>query len=725
MTNILNVTVAEEIAAAQVIKKINFQPDSATLPAGYTKDIGEAYSDARGYGWVKEGTSTPLDIKLNSRDRDRTSIDQRLDTLIHMQGNTVPNFNGVREPAAWECALPNGIYSVTVSVGDQPTYNSKHTIRVQKVVVINQFQSSQPQEYQLATSDPVNVTNGKLTVDAIGGINTKINYIEIESISPGSHPRVTSTSLESNATGIFRDTAISLTISQGVDETTLEGNVQLYRTSTNTPVSGVVNTSGGGDIIVFQPGRLLDISTNYTLRVTQGVKDESAITFFPYSTTFTTGTSIKPVTAGVKFLKTVVFSGASLSSLVIGPDNKLYAAALDGKLRRWTMDSSGNLMNLETLALPQIAGRAIIGICFEPNQPNILWLSHNNPVAKSCDNRANDFTGKISKLTLSGSGFNASIQDYIVGLPRSGKDHLSNSIAFGPDSKLYLSQGSNTAMGAVDTKWCDRPERLLSATVLQINPTLTTGLPINVQTEKYVIERGPNQGQTTTGNYNPSAPNAPVKIYATGIRNAYDLVWHSNGKLYAPTNGSAAGGNTPDSPSGVMPVVPALKNVFTQNDYLFKVEQGGYYGHPNPLRQQYVMNGGNPTNGIDPAEVVPKGSYAGYTVGIKPDVNYKGFAWDFGLNRSPNGVIEYKSNNFSGALQQQLLVVEYSGGDDILALKLGIDGNVVSSKKILIEPNEGFLNPLDLVENTQNGNLYIVELINENGQGQISLLRPA
>ena len=29
------------------------------------------------------------------------------------------------------------------------------------------------------------------------------------------------------------------------------------------------------------------------------------------------------------------------------------------------------------------------------------------------------------------------------------------------------------------------------------------------------------------------------------MRNAYDLVWHSNGHLYVPTNGTAGGANTP------------------------------------------------------------------------------------------------------------------------------------------------------------------------------------
>jgi hypothetical protein len=47
------------------------------------------------------------------------------------------------------------------------------------------------------------------------------------------------------------------------------------------------------------------------------------------------------------------------------------------------------------------------------------------------------------------------------------------------------------------------------------------------------------------GTYNPWAPGAPLTIYASGVRNAYSVIWHSNGQLYAPTNGSAAHGATP------------------------------------------------------------------------------------------------------------------------------------------------------------------------------------
>jgi hypothetical protein len=166
------------------------------------------------------------------------------------------------------------------------------------------------------------------------------------------------------------------------------------------------------------------------------------------------------------------------------------------------------------------------------------------------------------------------------------------------------------------------------------------------------------------GTYNPYSPGAPLTIYASGVRNAYDLLWHSNGELYVPTNGSAAGGNTPASVNGTLrpdgstyngPTISALTNVRqTQKDFLFRVLPGGYYGHPNPKRGEYVMNGGNPTSAIDPAQV------DAYPTGTLADANYRGFAFDFQMNKSPNGVIEYKSASFNGALRGKIMVVRYS-----------------------------------------------------------------
>jgi len=167
---------------------INFQPNTAAIPAGYIKDIGEAYSEARGFGWVRQdslsqATHIPIDITPNARDRNRIGVGQLQDTLIHMQYPTgINNGRAVKTPAAWEYALLNGAYDVTVGAGDGPTNDSKHSINVEGINAINRFQSSPEQEFKQATIE-VDIADGKLTIDAIGGINTKINYLHIKADS--------------------------------------------------------------------------------------------------------------------------------------------------------------------------------------------------------------------------------------------------------------------------------------------------------------------------------------------------------------------------------------------------------------------------------------------------------------------------------------------------------------------------------------------------------------
>ena len=116
------------------------------------------------------------------------------------------------------------------------------------------------------------------------------------------------------------------------------------------------------------------------------------------------------------------------------------------------------------------------------------------------------------------------------------------------------------------------------------------------------------------------------------MRNAYDLVWHCNGQLYVPTNGSAAGGNTPATPT---PLPAAARTASTagrtaptparrcrastpsasRTTSSSGSSAGGYYGHPNPVRCEWVLNGGNPTSGTDTAQVTA------YPVGTQPDRN--------------------------------------------------------------------------------------------------------
>jgi glucose/arabinose dehydrogenase len=377
-----------------------------------------------------------------------------------------------------------------------------------------------------------------------------------------------------------------------------------------------------------------------------------------------------------------------------------------------------------TLGTPQVIDslqkaeggqRMVVGLAFDPSSTAsnlIAWVSNNAYAI----NDAPDWSGKITRLSGPDLG---SVKDYVVGLPRSIRDHMTNSLTFGPDGKLYALQGSDTAMGAPDSAWGDRPEHLLNAALLRIDVAAISSPPLDVKTED-------------GGTYNPFGATAPLTVYASGLRNGYDMVWHSNGRLYVPTNGSSSGGNTPGTPSPLPascssrmdsstngaytgPSVPALTNVGTQDDFLFRVVKGGYYGHPNPTRCEWTLNGGNPTSSVDPADV------SAYPVGTAADRNWRNFSYDFGPHFSPDGAIEYKSDAFGGALRGKLLVTRYSAGDDVIALTPGGSNLDITSADAGITGFTGFTDPVDLTEDPNGkGNLYVSEF----GAQKLTLLRP-
>ena len=537
------------------------------------------------------------------------------------------------------------------------------------------------------------------------------------------HPSVTITRPGNGATGVDRAASIAADVNlpnsgAGVDSSTLtSNNVKVYRQSDGVLIPGVLNTTGGGDAIVFTPSTRFDANTTYVFQVTSGVTDAVGSSFLPFQSTFTTGATGGEVDTSVNFSKTpqANTTGKRYTSLVIGPDHRLYATTIDGKILRFDISSDGTLgVPTEILTIQNREGgrRTAIGLVFDPASTAsnlIAYVSHGDfaglELAEYHDENlgtAANFSGKITKLT--GANLQNG-QDIVTGLPRSVRDHQTYSLAFGPDGKLYVSQASMSAMGAPDYAWGRKAETLMSAAILQIDTAAIAAGTVNVQTEGV-----PNP-------YNPYAAGAPVKIYATGTRSAYDLLFHSNGSLYTGVNGSAAGGNTPGGGG-----VPGLNNVDTQDDYFLRIEQGGYYGHPNPLRGEYVLNGGNPTSGVDPNEVTK------YPVGTKPPTNYVAPVYDFGKNFSPNGLIEYKGNAFNGALDHKILIVRYSAGDDILALTANPDGSI-AGVTAGYGGLTGFVNPLDLIEDPTNGNIYVAEFGDQaaiaGADARITLLRPA
>jgi glucose/arabinose dehydrogenase/PKD repeat protein len=147
---------------------INYQLGGAPVPTGYFADTGLVYAN-RGngysYGWNVDHTDF-------SRDRNMVA-DQRLDTLIHFHLN-----------ATWEIEVPNGLYDVTVSIGD-PQSGSLNTVNVEGNNFWNAL-SLQAMDFRNDTQ-VVNVTDGRLTLDQgnLPDKSTKINYIDIVPLDDG------------------------------------------------------------------------------------------------------------------------------------------------------------------------------------------------------------------------------------------------------------------------------------------------------------------------------------------------------------------------------------------------------------------------------------------------------------------------------------------------------------------------------------------------------------
>ncbi|MCB0323051.1 MAG: hypothetical protein KDD69_05735, partial [Bdellovibrionales bacterium] len=290
--------------------------------------------------------------------------------------------------------------------------------------------------------------------------------------------------------------------------------------------------------------------------------------------------------------------------------------------------------------------------------------------------------------------------DLVKGLPRSRENHAPNGVVLGNDGWLYLSIGGNTNFGAPSTFFSDQPEVNLSAGVVRLNlNNLPSGLPLDVAAGSQVGS-GVGDGETP----------GVFEVYADGYRNGYDIVQHTNGRIYLNANeGNKNLGTTPGPqhgcPNGAA-IDPAVSGRVP--DKLFIVTQGAYGGHPNPARDKCIFGNGtayDPDKTASTAYTAPIFEYPTSSV-------------------STNGLAEYTSQAFGGQLSGNLLSVSTFEGNNITRLELDSTGTQVVSSSILAS---GFEGPLDLWVHPD-GSVFVVEFgFNQsgtNGGSKISLLRP-
>jgi Malectin domain/IPT/TIG domain len=213
------------------------------------------------------------------------------------------------------------------------------------------------------------------------------------------------------------------------------------------------------------------------------------------------------------------------SAFAFGPDSKLYIGTTNGMIVKLTLSGSFTVVS-EVMSNAIGSGRTILGMIFDPlsadqaNPP--VYVSHSKPFhgePKSSFGEA--INGKVSMV----SGANLDkVTDVVTGLPVSDHDHAVNGLEFGDAGELYILVGGNTNGGIPGA---------LSGSQIQKDNVLSSAVLVAYLSDpdfKGVL----TYDAPDNGNLNPGSG---VELFAAGLRNPFDIVLHSNLKLYATDNG--------------------------------------------------------------------------------------------------------------------------------------------------------------------------------------------
>ena len=335
--------------------------------------------------------------------------------------------------------------------------------------------------------------------------------------------------------------------------------------------------------------------------------------------------------------------------------NRLYVLGATGTVYRYTVNSNGTLNPDGAYSkLPPPSGGiyTALGLAIQPGTSTTsptVWLT------TSITGGANFLEGKANSSTvwritnIAGSGQTTAM---ITGLPRAYENHAINSIHFHPTTlELYIAQGGNTGAGEanaeVGSAFGTRPEQPLSAAWLRAD-VLGGWSPSQNGACATQVSDGPPPSVSKT------VPNTcDVEVVATGLRNMYDFVFHSNGNVYGPDNGLGVNGTVPED---YQPDCRGYINPYSEDydpgpqaDRLQLLQAGKYYGHPNPSRDECVFFNGNFQSGLHGTTVHPLPNFEpAYQV-----LNTSGGA----SPRSLNSIIEYSGGPWDG----DMLITAFAG----------------------------------------------------------------
>jgi len=409
------------------------------------------------------------------------------------------------------------------------------------------------------------------------------------------------------------------------------------------------------------------------------------------------------------------------TSLQFGPDGRLYAANMNGQIKVYTVqrNSANQYSVTATETLNQIKNipnhndngtpnnslgkRLVTGLLVTGSSANpVIYVNSSDPRigggASGTSTNLDTNSTVLSRLTKTASGWQK--LDLVRGLPRSEENHHANGLAINAaGTKLYIAMGGNTNQGGVSNNFALLPEYALSAAILEVDLNQIGNSTYDLPTLNDEDRAGNNDWNDPFGgnrgkNQAKIVPGGPVKVYAPGFRNPYDVVITQSGKMYSWDNGGNAGwGNVPqgNGPQGVCSNGVSEPGA-TYYDALHHISGPGYYGgHANPTRG----NNNNKFNSSNPQSPVPFSNpvechFRGASGPGSAKHPLNGSLFD--VPSSTNGLTEFTNNNFNGAMQGNLLAAAFD--NKIYRVQLNASGTAATNTSVLFS-NVG-QTPLDV-----------------------------
>ena len=471
---------------------------------------------------------------------------------------------------------------------------------------------------------------------------------------------------------------------------------------------------------------------------------------------------------------------SNITHMEFGPDGLLYASSLTGTIYAFDIHKTpdGNYVatvvheidllsqipnhNDDGTLVPQVQGRFVLGfdVVGTASDP-IIYVTSNDP---RVDTIADSNSGILSMLQMDANGDWQKI-DLVRGLTRSQHDHLLNGVEYiideNGDPALLVSVGGHTNAGAPSDPLHYLPEYVLSGAVLKVDLNAITAMTVKTDSygQKYYFNlptlddptrAGVNEGVDASieifgGNAGLNQaiydPNGPVTFYATGLRNATEILETQNGNFLTFDNGgNPSWGNTVviGTDQNGNPIATNLPeqggSITTNQDQLHLILPGAYLGHPNPFRASgsdaglYMQDGsGTPLPQLpsDFASVIPQ-SLENFQEAFFLAEGTEDGALALS-SKSTNGLAEYTfSGAFGGAIAGNIFAVRY-GTQSMIRIELtDTNGDGVPDFGVVAEEYSlGVGGPIDVFAPSTNdpffGTLFVSGLVSD---GSIRILEP-